>query len=121
MIIVKNSVKILLLLAISLLLLVCSNGGPEPGFDVTGVWTEKGGNSMLKFTEEGGFILNFSPSLSDGTEKFEGDSYTRVDNANVTFRIIMGRFEIVNVEANINSNNVLSFKLDGRTYKFIKE
>jgi hypothetical protein len=104
------------------MLVACGNGGPEPGFDVTGLWTEQGGGSTLEFTEAGGYVLNFDPPLSDGTTKFEGESYNRIDNSHLTFTILMGlaSLEIIKVEATINSKNVLRFKLDGKTYRFTK-
>jgi hypothetical protein len=105
-----------------ILLVACGNGGPEPGFDVTGLWTEQDGGSTIRFTEAGGYILSFDPSLSDGTTSFEGDSYKRVDNSHLTFTMLMGRasLEIIEVEATINSSNVLRFKLDGKDYRFVK-
>ena len=104
------------------MLVACSDGGPEPGFDVTGLWEEQGGNSTLEFTADGGYELNFDPPLSDGTTIFGGESYDRVDNSHLNFTIVMGRasLEIVEVEATINSDNVLRFRLDGQTYRFVK-
>jgi hypothetical protein len=110
-------------LLVSMMLVACSDSGPEPGFDVTGLWTEQGGDSTLEFTEDGGYSLNFDPPLSDGTTMFEGESYNRIDNSHLTFTVLMGGFaslEIIEVEATINSENVLRFRLDGRTYRFIK-
>ncbi len=114
-------VSIVLVLA-TVLLAACGDSGPEPGFDVTGLWTEQNGDSTLEFTEAGGYILAFDPSLSDGTTQFEGESYTRVDNSHLTFTMLMGRasLEIIEVEATINSSNVLQFKLDGKNYRFVK-
>jgi len=111
-----------ILLVVNVMLVACSDGGPEPGFDVTGLWTEQGGDSTLEFTEAGGYDLNFDPSLSDGTTKFGGESYNRVDNSHLTFTVLMGRatLEIIEVEAIITSGNVLRFELDGKNYRFIK-
>jgi hypothetical protein len=113
---------VLIFLVLSVILVACSDGGPEPGFDVTGLWKEQDGGSTLKFNEDGSYELNFVPSLSDGTTRFGGESYNRVDNSQLTFTVVMGRasLEIIKVEATINSQNVLRFKLDGKTYRFIK-
>lgn len=119
----RKAIQALIFLVIGVILVACGNGGPEPGFDVTGLWTEQGGSSTLEFNEAGGYALNFDPSLSDGTTKFEGESYNRVDNSHLTFTILMGglaTLDIIEAEAAINSNNVLRFKLDGKTYSFIK-
>ncbi|MBN1954061.1 MAG: hypothetical protein JW900_03320 [Anaerolineae bacterium] len=119
----KTAVLIALLFLIaSLILVACGDGGPEPGFDVTGLWTEQGGSSTIEFTAGGAYEINFDPPLSDGTTSFGGDSYTRVDNSHLTFVVVMGRasLEIIDVEATINSENVLRFRLDGRTYRFVK-
>ena len=105
-----------------MILVACSDGGPEPGFDVTGLWTEQGGGSALEFTEDGGFNLNFDPPLSDGTFRWEGESFNRTDNSHLTLVVVMGRpsLEIIEVEATINSENVLRFRLDGKVYRFIR-
>ena len=119
----RKAIQASIFLVIGMILVACGNGGPEQGFDVTGLWTEQGGGSTVEFNEGGGYVLNFDPSLSDGTTKFEGDSYNRVDNSHLTFTVLMGglaSLEIIEAEATINSNNVLSFKLDGKTYRFIK-
>ena len=119
----RKAIQASIFLVIGVILVACGNGGPEAGFDVTGLWTEQGGGSTLELTEAGGYVLNFDPSLSDGTTNFEGESYNRVDNSHLTFTVLMGgiaSLEIIEVEATINSNNVLRFKLDGRTYRFIK-
>ena len=118
----KAIVSAVILLIISVVLVGCGDSGPEPGFDVTGLWIEQGGGSTLEFTEAGGFVLNFDPPLSDGTTMFEGDNYNRVDNSHLTFTMLMGRasLEIIEVEATINSSEVLRFKLDGKTYRFTK-
>ncbi len=118
----RKAIQASISLVIGVILVACGNGGPEPGFDVTGLWTEQGGGSTLEFTEAGGYVLNFDPSLSDGTTNFEGESYNRVDNSHLTFTVLMGRasLEIIEVEATINSSNMLRFKLDGKTYRFIK-
>ena len=113
----------LIFLVGSLMLVACSDSGPEPGFDVTGLWTEQGGDSTFEFTENGGYDLNFDPPLSDGTTQFGGESYNRIDNSHLTFTALMGRItslEIIEVEATINSENVLRFRLDGKTYRFTK-
>lgn len=119
----RKAILASIFLVIGVILVACSNGGPEPGFDVTGLWTEQGGGSTLEFNEAGGYVLNFDPSLSDGTTKFEGESYNRVDNSHLTFTVLMGgmaTLDIIEAEATINSNNELRFKLDGKTYRFIK-
>lgn len=54
---------------------------------------------------------------------FGGESYDRVDNSHLNFTVVMGgaaSIEIVEVEATINSDNVLRFRLDGQTYRFVK-
>ena len=123
----KKNIRFLLYFALMLVLLTtivsCSDPGPAENFDVTGVWQEEGGNSTVKFTEDGGYELNFDPGLSDGTTKFGGESFTRVDNGHLTFTVVMGRgtLEIITVEASISSDNVMKFKLDGKTYKFMME
>lgn len=119
----KSFLTVSILLAVSVVMLVgCGGAGPEPGFDVTGVWTEQGGGSTLEFTEGTGYMLIFEPPLSDGTTKFGGESYARVDNSHLTFTILMGRapLEIIEVEAIIDSSHVLRFKLDGKSYRFTK-
>lgn len=113
---------VIICVIIFVILTACSEGGPEPGFDVTGLWKEKGGNSTLEFTKAGGYIINFDPPLSDGTTKFEGESYNRIDNSHLEYTILMGRTQvkIITVKATINRNNVLRFSLDGKTYLFAK-
>jgi len=120
---IKTIFTALIVLIAIVALAACSDEGPEPGFDVTGVWSEQGGGSTVEFTASGGYILNFNPGLSDGTTKFEGDSYDRIDNGHLSFIVIMGRapMEIIDVEASISSDHVLKFKLDGKTYKFTKD
>ena len=112
--------SVLVLLAVGLMPVACNNRGPEPNFDVTGLWTEQSGGSTLEFTETGAYILEFAPPLSDGTTRFEGESYNRIDNSHLSFTILMGAhpLEIIEVEATINSSNVLRFRLDGKTYRF---
>jgi hypothetical protein len=123
----KKKIRILLYFSLMVVLLTtiasCADAGPADNFDVTGVWQEEGGNSSVEFTEGGGYKLVFNPGLSDGTTKFEGESYTRVDNGHLTFIVVMGRgtLDIITVEASISSDNVMKFKLDGKTYKFTME
>lgn len=122
-----RKIRIVSLVSFFLMVLVilsaCADAGPEPGFDVTGLWREQGGSSTIEFSEDGGYDVNFSPSLSDGTKEIRGESYNRVDNSNITFTVIMGRasLEYIEVEASINSENVLKFKIDGNIYRFVKE
>jgi hypothetical protein len=120
----KKTISLVSIVAIAgLMLVACSGGGPEPGFDVTGLWEEQGGDSTLEFTADGGYELNFDPPLSDGTTMFSGESYNRIDNGHLSFTVVMGgaaSLEIVEVEATINSDNVLRFRLDGQTYRFVK-
>ncbi len=113
----------LIFLAVSVMLVACSDSGPEPGFDLTGLWMEQGGGSTLEFTKEGGYELNIFPLLRDGTSRITGDIYSRTDNSHLTFTVFMGHgvsLKMIEVEATINSKNVLRFKLDGRTYRFTK-
>lgn len=107
--------------AVGLVLASCSDAGPEPGFDVTGLWTETGGNSTIEFTAAGGYKLNFDPSLN-GTTSFSGDSVERVDNATLTFVYVSGRaaLEIIDVEVKIDSRHRLSFRLEDRRFRFTR-
>jgi hypothetical protein len=101
----------------------CENGEPEPGFDVTGMWVERGGKSTVEITEEGGFAFEFDPALSDGTTMQEGESFERVDNAHLNFRLFLGisPIRIVEVNASINSRHEMRFELDGENYCFVKK
>ena len=119
----KKTIRIILImLAINIMLVACSDAGPEPGFDVTGLWQGQGNNSAIEFKKYGDYEITFDPALSDGTTKFGGEFYKRVDNGTITFTVVMGRaaIEIIEVEATINSKNVLRFKLDGKTYRLEK-
>ncbi len=119
----KGFLTVSILLTVSVVMLAgCGGGGPEPGFDVTGVWTEQDGGSTIEFTEGTGYMLIFEPPLSDGTTEFSGESYARVDNSHLTFTILMGRasLEIIEVEATIDSSHVLRFRLDGKSYRVTK-
>ncbi|MFC1574727.1 hypothetical protein ACFL3Z_01465 [Gemmatimonadota bacterium] len=118
----KLPVAGLLLSLFGLALTSCGGGGPEPGFDVTGLWTEVGGDSTIRFTAGGGYEINFEPGL-EGTTSFSGDSYERVDNATVTFNYLSGRgaaMEMILVEMKINSRHQLSFKLGDRRFRFTR-
>ena len=94
----------------------------ESELNITGLWMEQDGGSTLEFTEEGGYTISFEPPLSDGTSKIGSESFTRVDKNHLTFTVVMGRFglDIIEVKVSINSSNVLKFKLDDKTYHFIK-
>jgi hypothetical protein len=109
-------------LVLVLTLVFCANGNPEHEFDITGNWVEKNGESTLELTKEGGYAINFKPSLSDGSTKFSSKSYDRIDNSHFSFTIIMGRasFDLIDVKVSIKSSDELRFKLDGKTYRFIK-
>jgi len=98
------------------------DAGPPEGFDVTGTWSERGGDSSLQFTDTCGYNLRFRPALSDGTMTFGGERYERIDNATVGFRMVMGvgTIEVIEVEARISGSEVLTFDLDGRTFSFEK-
>ena len=111
----------LLLSVLGLTLVSCSDGGPEPGFDVTGLWTETGGNSTIEFTAAGGYEVTFSPGLN-GTTSFSGESFDRVDNATLTFVYLSGgaAMEILDVEVKIDSRHRLSFRLEGRRFRFTR-
>ena len=111
----------LLLSILGMALASCSDSGPEPDFDVTGLWTESGGNSTIEFTAAGGYKLNFDPSLN-GTTSFSGDSVERVDNATLTFVYVSGRaaLEIIDVEVKIDSRHRLSFRLEDRRFRFTR-
>jgi hypothetical protein len=99
------------------------NGEPEPGFELKGVWIEKSGDSKLEITEEGGFVFNFNPPLSDGNTMLKGESFERVDRARMNFLLILGLapIQVVKVEARINSKHEMRFEFDGKKYCFQKE
>lgn len=97
-------------------------GAPPEGFDVTGTWSERGGGSTLVFDDTCGYSLRFSPPLSDGTATFGGERYERIDNATVGFTIVLGLgdIQVLDVEATIDGGEVLSFRLEDRSFKFEK-
>jgi hypothetical protein len=108
-------------LVLTLMLAASVNG--QKLSDLKGRWLEKGGESIIEFTKEGGYIINFKPSLSDGSTTFKSDTYKRVDNNHLVFNIEMGKETIkeIDVKATIKKNNELRFSLDNKNYKFIKE
>lgn len=95
------------------------DAGPPEGFDVTGAWQERDGASTMTFTPTGGYDIVFAPALGDGTTRFGGESYTRVDNAHLRFTILMGS-HLMDVTATIGGDEVLSFELDGRDFRFVR-
>lgn len=108
-----------IVVALTLVVAACGgDAGPAEGFDVTGQWSEDGGSSIT-FTPSGGYDIVFSPGLSDGTTRFSGENFERVDNAHLTFTVLLG-FDIVEVEASITSDEVLKFSLDGRDFRFTR-
>jgi len=119
---IKKINQTITFLVLMLTIVFCANGNPEHQFDITGNWVEKNGESTLELTKEGGYTINFKPSLSDGSTKFSSKSYDRIDNKQFTFTILMGRaaFNLIDVKVSIKSSNELRFKLDGKTYHFVK-
>lgn len=119
---IKQVTQTMTFLVLIITLVACANGSPKQEFDITGQWIEQDGESILELTKEGGYTINFIPSLSDGSTKFSSESYDRVDNSHFTFTIIMGRasFDLIDVKVSVKSSNELHFKLDGKTYRFIK-
>ena len=95
------------------------DAGPPEGFDVSGTWQERDGASTITFTSTGGYDIVFAPGLSDGTTRFGGESFTRVDNTRLRFTVLLG-FTVTEVTATIGSDEVLSFDLDGRRFRFTK-
>lgn len=119
---IKKITQTITFMLLMLTLVLCATGDPEHEFDITGNWVEKNGESTLELTKEGGYTINFKPALSDGSTKFSSKSYDRIDNSHFSFTIIMGRasFNLIDVKVLIKSSNELRFKLDGKTYHFIK-
>lgn len=118
---IKYSTQIIAAFIMILTLSACDYEQSE--VEVTGKWIQKNGESSLEFTNEGGYIIKFKPSLSDGTTDFSGESYKKTDISHLNFTIMMGRaeFRIIEVEATIKRNKELHFNLDGKKYRFIKE
>ncbi len=120
----KNFTKLkVFLLIISVTLTSCNRVGPEPNFDVTGLWETKNNDSQIEFTEKGRYKIYFDPPLSDGTKSAGGSSYTRVDNGHLDFTVRYDYKKLVTisiVNATITSKNMLIFRLDDRTYRFTK-
>lgn len=109
--------------ALVLILMLVNSANGQAKSDLTGRWLEKGGESTLEFTKEGGYIINFKPSLSDGSTKFISESYERIDNTHLTFTIMMGKDPLkkIDLKVTIKKNDELRFSLDDKNYRFVKE